>query len=375
VPRAQPAVHLPPPPPPLPTTTTRTTPCAWSGDMRLFRDEVRGVTVYQVTVPLLPAGAEGAAAAAWLETRSHAGSAPPVPTCLASVKGADATTLEALAERQQCEVVGLGSTKAADLASTALPAAASVTSAATGVSPLHVHAAPPLADCRAGGRLPAAPDGSTLGLHVLAVDDERSNRLIMKRMLDRLGCTCVVVTEGDEAITELQRTGQAGAPLGMAVPRGLEGARPFDVVLMDVVMKRTDGVSTLLTMRDRLGVTVPIIATSGNRPQSGDMIGPSRFNVFLQKPFTVQELAAVLTPIALHLNAATAARVEDVAVVAGGVGAITPVLTPVSAGAGSACVDGSGTVEAGSSGSDSGSDSGGEVAVHPASPGGGPTPP
>jgi len=263
-------------------------PCA--GDLRLFRDEVRGVTVYQITVPLLPAGEEGAAAAKWLMAHAAEPDAPlTIPPALAAVKGADEVSVPALLASQMCEVVGVASTNTLHKAATA-SIAESDASGSTPTSPLPVHPA-------AGAARDVNLESTTLGLHVLAVDDERSNRLIMKRMLDRLGCTSVIVTEGDEAIEELQRTGQAAPALGLPLGSRAAAGRPFDVVLMDVVMKRTDGITTCIAMRDRLGITLPIIATSGNRPKRDDMIGPTRFTAFVQKPFTLHELAAHLTPI------------------------------------------------------------------------------
>lgn len=259
------------------------------------------MTIYQVHVPLLPTDSEGQAVEEWLLRLRADPALCDVPPAVAAVKGATAFSLAALADRHSHEAAGSGCTKAAS------PASRSGHALASGpeLGPL---AEGRVRDAASGGGLAAGfvadaeadQRTASLGLRVLAVDDERSNRLIIKRMLDRLGCTSVIVTEGDEAIAELQRVGQAAPSYGSAsssataITPTADGAARFDVVLMDIAMKRTDGVSTCSTMRDLLGVTVPIIATSGNRPHSIDTPSFARFNAFILKPFTVRDLSATL---------------------------------------------------------------------------------
>jgi CheY-like chemotaxis protein len=179
-----------------------------------------------------------------------------------------------------------------------------------------------------------------LGLHLLCVDDEKTNQLVLRRMLTQLGCTFDLVDEGDEAIAALLRSGQARLPAvgaggdgglppvishAVALVRasggeiggdmGVEGAgvaagggaggvglppvveegavRRYDAVLCDIIMKRTNGLDTLVQMRDVLGVTLPIIATSGNRP-SAEYFAPHRFTAMLEKPFLPPAVREVL---------------------------------------------------------------------------------
>jgi CheY-like chemotaxis protein len=47
-----------------------------------------------------------------------------------------------------------------------------------------------------------------LDLHVLCVEDEVSNSRLLRRMLERIGCSCTMAQEGDEAFARLVATGQ-----------------------------------------------------------------------------------------------------------------------------------------------------------------------
>jgi CheY-like chemotaxis protein len=47
-----------------------------------------------------------------------------------------------------------------------------------------------------------------LELHVLCVEDEVTNARVLRRMLERIGCSCTMAQEGDEAFARLVATGQ-----------------------------------------------------------------------------------------------------------------------------------------------------------------------
>lgn len=140
---------------------------------------------------------------------------------------------------------------------------------------------------------------SPLGLHVLAVDDERTNRLVVGRMLSRLGCTYELAEEGDDALALVfGSTGSDG--------------RAIDVVLLDIVMRRTNGLETCAQLRSR-GFTASIIATTGNKLLPGHL-GPTCFTDVLEKPFATEALRAMLLkhckprdPVATPSTAAAAA--------------------------------------------------------------------
>ena len=83
-----------------------------------------------------------------------------------------------------------------------------------------------------------------LGLRVLFVDDDPVNRRLGGRMLARLGCSFVMCEDGDE------------------VPAALTDPLPYDVILMDILMQRTNGAAVCADLRAK-GIRTPILAMTG----------------------------------------------------------------------------------------------------------------
>ena len=122
----------------------------------------------------------------------------------------------------------------------------------------------------------AAP--AAIGGHVLLVEDESVNAAVAQGYLETLGCTCVWVKEGQEAVA---RT---------AIER-------FDLILMDLSMPGMDGYATtaLIRQRDTGQPRVPIVALSAHdvatyratclRAGMDDM---------LSKPYTLEACAQLL---------------------------------------------------------------------------------
>jgi PleD family two-component response regulator len=79
---------------------------------------------------------------------------------------------------------------------------------------------------------PGPPPGSlsTEGLkaHVLVAEDNVTNQAVISRMLTKLGCTFMVVENGQEVIDELKRLLSTNQ-------------RPYDLILMDCQMPIMDG--------------------------------------------------------------------------------------------------------------------------------------
>jgi len=114
-------------------------------------------------------------------------------------------------------------------------------------------------------------------LHCLVVDDERVNRKIAGRYLQQLGCTYEAVEDGDEV-----------------VPALVMSARPFDAILLDILMSRTNGIEVCRTLREQ-HVEIPIIAATANYSHKEKAIYQAAgFDRVLQKPFTVKDMAAAL---------------------------------------------------------------------------------
>ena len=118
-------------------------------------------------------------------------------------------------------------------------------------------------------------------LHALVVDDETVNRSLLRRMLQRLGCSVVERSDGDEVQDCLLGSGQvrlteSGQLLAAVVDdhthalvssdsgTGLAAAgRRFDAIFLDIQMRRMNGDVLCRQLRDA-GLTVPIIATTGS---------------------------------------------------------------------------------------------------------------
>ncbi len=85
------------------------------------------------------------------------------------------------------------------------------------------------------------------GVHparLLVVDDAMSSRLIVKRILERLGYDVTLASTGDEAVA-------------------LATAGPFDAIIMDVEMSGMDGLTATRLIREH-DSRVPILAFTGN---------------------------------------------------------------------------------------------------------------
>ncbi len=122
------------------------------------------------------------------------------------------------------------------------------------------------------------PPLASLGLHVLAVEDNPINRKILAAQLAKIGCQCTLAEDGAAAL------------------KILEIEAPPDIILMDCHMPRMDGWETTRRIRaapNHLAVpsTIPIVALSAAvfdeeraRCTSVGMSG------FLAKPFKISDL-------------------------------------------------------------------------------------
>jgi CheY-like chemotaxis protein len=120
---------------------------------------------------------------------------------------------------------------------------------------------------------------TALGLHVLAVDDNSTNQLVIKRMLQKLGCTFTVVGNGQLAV------------------EAITGPEKFDIVLLDQFMPVLDGPGAARAIRGLPGdiSQVPIIAmTASNLQEDEQNCLAAGMDSFLCKPVSLRKLADVL---------------------------------------------------------------------------------
>ncbi|PAU61858.1 ATP-binding protein [Pseudomonas sp. PICF141] len=116
-----------------------------------------------------------------------------------------------------------------------------------------------------------------LHLHILVVEDNVINQLILHDQLQELGCTAELAGNGEEALA-MWRRGR------------------FDIVLSDVNMPRINGYELARELR-RLGCEVPIIGATANAMRGEEALClAAGMNHCLVKPFTLQALHNQLAP-------------------------------------------------------------------------------
>ena len=113
---------------------------------------------------------------------------------------------------------------------------------------------------------------------LMVVDDDPSILLLVDVLAEKLGFRVKAVTSGLQALEQLR-----------------DGFRP-DIILLDIMMERIDGLTFLSHLREMEGFgEVPVIAMSTATVL--DHYGPQlKVNGTLIKPITQQTLAAVLDP-------------------------------------------------------------------------------
>jgi two-component system response regulator MprA len=115
--------------------------------------------------------------------------------------------------------------------------------------------------------------------HVLVVDDDKAVRESLRRSLEFNGYAVSLAADGAEALAGIGSIGQGQGP---------------DVVVMDVMMPRLDGIETTKSLR-KAGNDVPILVLTA-RDAIGDRVEglDAGADDYLTKPFALQELLARL---------------------------------------------------------------------------------
>ena len=126
---------------------------------------------------------------------------------------------------------------------------------------------------------PTAADPALNRLHVLLVDDQIINAMIIGKLLSLLGCTMEHVEDGQQAV---ERWRQGG----------------FDLILMDVQMPVLNGFEATARIRalERPGSGhVPIVAlTADALPQDRERSLAAGMDAHLPKPITIDSLAQAM---------------------------------------------------------------------------------
>jgi CheY-like chemotaxis protein len=125
--------------------------------------------------------------------------------------------------------------------------------------------------------------GHGLGLHVLLVDDSRTNLKIAEQVLGRMGCAVTTATNGSEALLALAKAEVAG--------------EAYDVVLMDCQMPVLDGYEATRRIRQSSAPyhSIPVIAlTAQIGPDERTHCLDAGMNDYLTKPISRQSLWRIL---------------------------------------------------------------------------------
>ncbi|HNY72657.1 MAG TPA: response regulator [Syntrophales bacterium] len=137
-------------------------------------------------------------------------------------------------------------------------------------------------DVKAG---PAPVEESLAGVKILVVDDNETNRLILRGMLGRWEAAAMDVEDGARGYEELKRAAASGSP--------------YRLVLMDYQMPEVNGFETAARITGDPDLRhVPIIILSSgyclDRPEHMERYGVSGF---IQKPVKMAELRAAISRV------------------------------------------------------------------------------
>lgn len=114
--------------------------------------------------------------------------------------------------------------------------------------------------------------------HILVAEDVETNRMVMQAVLDRFGCTYVMVNDGIEALKAL-------------------GTAEFAAVLMDVSMPRLNGVETTQRIRAMQGAisAIPIIGVTAFAAEEEKLsLIVAGMNSIVTKPIKPAQLRSAL---------------------------------------------------------------------------------
>jgi two-component system, sensor histidine kinase len=133
-------------------------------------------------------------------------------------------------------------------------------------------------------QIPPAPAGETAArrpLRILVAEDNATNQLVVRAMVQKLGHRVDVVGDGREAVKAVRD-------------------RPYDLVLMDIMMPNMDGVTATRRIRELPGAAgaTPIMAlTAHAAPDDHRLFHEAGMRKVLTKPVTSKSLAAVLDSV------------------------------------------------------------------------------
>ena len=128
----------------------------------------------------------------------------------------------------------------------------------------------------------------------LIVDDNRTNRQVAKKMLEKMNIETDCCEDGTDAVEKVRE-------------------RQFDIILMDLQMPKMDGDLAAKEIRKMENYkTTPIIAISANCNEENKMrFSDAAMNAYLEKPFTYKEFEEIINKFIFMDKHAQADRDES----------------------------------------------------------------
>ncbi|ARU56385.1 sensory box histidine kinase/response regulator [Oleiphilus messinensis] len=124
---------------------------------------------------------------------------------------------------------------------------------------------------------PDSASSSTLSRRVLVVDDDATNRLVVRKMLEYLNCLVDCAPDG-------------------AIALSMVSAHEYDLIFMDCNMPHMDGIECVRRLRQLDSVArVPVIALTGaDDTESREACSAAGMNGFLHKPVEMKRLLEIV---------------------------------------------------------------------------------
>jgi CheY-like chemotaxis protein/anti-sigma regulatory factor (Ser/Thr protein kinase) len=121
----------------------------------------------------------------------------------------------------------------------------------------------------------------TYPLSILIAEDNKINQVLVMRILNRLGYEPRVANNGKEVVDMLK-------------------AKPFDVILMDMLMPEVDGLQATKIIRETMGVQPQIIAMTANAfPEDRISCLEAGMDDYISKPIRIEVLIELLKQAAV----------------------------------------------------------------------------
>jgi two-component system response regulator MprA len=110
-----------------------------------------------------------------------------------------------------------------------------------------------------------------VGLRVLVADDDPAIRMLVQRVLLRQGYDVSTATDGADAIVQLE-------------------ANRFDLLVLDLMMPRVDGLGVIAHLQSRGVTTPPILVMTAAAPDVLRRLPYDRIAKVITKPFDLDAL-------------------------------------------------------------------------------------